>query len=57
MEGGRWELRLVCSSARMPVRREGEDEGEVEVSSTFHAHEIQEYCLPNRENQLFRSAV
>ena len=60
MEGGRWEQRLVCSSARVPVRREAEGEGEgegKEVGTTFHTHEIQEYCLPNRENQLFRFAT
>ena len=67
VEGGRWELRLISSSPRLPARETGEGaesarvegaesaggEG-VEVSRLFHCHELQEYCLPDRDGRLFR---
>ena len=51
VEGGRWQLRLVGSTPVLPRRIEGEGE---EVVTSFHTHEVQEYCLPTREGHLFR---
>lgn len=51
VEGGRWVLRVVGSSPELPTWRGGEGE---EVGTTFHTHETQEYCLPDREGRLFR---
>ena len=51
VEGGTWQLRLVGSTRVLPQRMGGEEK---EVVTSFHTHEVQEYCLPSREGHLFR---
>ncbi len=57
VEGGKLRVQVVSSSKEPPVRsgRGEEKEKEEEVDTTFHTQELQDYCLPNRDHQLFRS--
>ena len=45
-------LKVAGSNKDLPARR-GEGEGE-EIGTTFHTQEIQEYCLPDKDQHLFR---
>ena len=47
--GGKWGLRLVSSSEQLPVLVGGEEE-----LGTPHTQEVVDYCLPDRDNVLFR---
>lgn len=55
-EDKKWKLRVITSSKESPPVLEGwsTEEGK-EIDETFSKQEIMDYCLPNREEVLFRS--
>ena len=55
-EDKKWRLRLVTSSRDNPPVLEGvsREEDVVVIDEAFHKQEIMDYCLPDREDILFR---
>ena len=56
MEDKKWKLRLVTSSKDRPPVLEGvtSEEEMVAIDDSFHKQEVVNYCLPDREDILFR---
>lgn len=51
----KWRLRVMTSSReKQPVLEGWNTEDTKEVEETFHKEEVMDYCLPNREQVLFR---
>ena len=65
MEDKKWRLRVVTSNGDKPPVLEGvatmagsssssQEEGAVLIEEVFHKQEVMDYCLPDREEVLFR---
>ena len=55
-EEKKWRLRIMTSSRDKPPVLEGwSTESVRDIDELFHKEEVMDYCLPNREQVLFRS--
>ncbi len=56
LEDKKWKLRIATSSRYAPPQLEGisSEEEMVAIDDTFHKQELTNYCLPDREEILFR---
>lgn len=59
MEDKKWKLRIVTSNKDRPPILEGvtSDESMVAIDESFHKQEMMNYCLPDREEVLFRYSL
>ena len=54
-EGQEWKLRVISSHSKLPLRQGlGEAGEEDRITTEYHLSEVQDYCLPDRDNVLFR---
>lgn len=55
-EDKKWQLRIASSSIDAPPQLEGveSEEDMVGINDVFHKQEVMNYCLPDREDILFR---
>ena len=54
LEDKKWKLRIVTSNRDEPPMMEGSSEEDGLLEETLHKEEMIDYCLPDREDVMFR---